>query len=419
MASLDDTITISESNLSESTKNDYNFRLGQFYKLAPIKSDEQLIKYPSEQLQKILLRYLRYLNKRVANGELSPNTVPKMFRGIRWLLNSNYRENDIKWKPLEALFPKSVKRTGYKAWTTSQIALMLKNTGDPRNQALIHFQASTGARIGVHDHPLLMKHLTIMEWNGHSCYAVLLYADSSETIEEKDMRERQDDVASGDSYWSFLTPEATESLDRYFEERKRAGEFIDGDSPIFLKGSYKTSCDFEQISDVNVTSIFFRIISRVPELQRDKTGRRHDIQINHGFRKRMNTILKLESNVNSNVAEKILGHKNGLDGVYLAPTRQECFEEFVKGISQLTISESERQKITISNLKKENNDLTDLKQQLAELQEFKEQSQAKINELQFLNRIKSLHLQNGISPIIEDRGDGLKMHYKSLEQLNQ
>jgi len=72
-----------------------------------------------------------------------------MFRGIRWLLNSNYRENDIKWKPIEALFPKSVKRSGYKAWTTEQVALMLENTNILRNKALIHFQASTGARVGI------------------------------------------------------------------------------------------------------------------------------------------------------------------------------------------------------------------------------------------------------------------------------
>ena len=62
------------------------------------------------------------------------------------------------------------------------------------------------------------------------------------------------------------------------------------------------------------------MIKDVPELQRIKKGRRHDSQLNHGFRKRTNTILKLESNVNSNIAEKILGHKNGLDGVYFTPT---------------------------------------------------------------------------------------------------
>ena len=164
--------------------------------------------------------HTRHLLKKVRSDELSANTISKIFRGIKWLLNSNYRENDIKWKPLEALFPKEVKRSGYKAWTR-QIELMIGNTAYTRNKALIHFQASTGARIGVYDYSLLMKHLIMMEWNGHGVYAVLLYVDADETSEEKDIRDKQDDVQSGDSYWYFLTPEATEWLVRYHDERKK------------------------------------------------------------------------------------------------------------------------------------------------------------------------------------------------------
>ncbi len=269
-------------------------------------------------------------------------------------------------RPIEALFPKSVKRTGYKAWTTEQVAIMLEHTGNLRNRALIRFLASTGARVGIHDHPLLVKHLTMMDWNGHGCYAVLLYADYDETVEERDLRDKQDDVQSGDSYWSFLTPEATESLDKYFTERKRAGEFFDDNTPIFLKDKQRVYLDSKQLSDTNVTSILFRIIKGMPELDRIKKGRGHDIQINHDFRKRMNTILKLESKINSNVAEKILGHKNGLDDVYLAPTRQECFIEFCKGITQLTISDIQRQKITIKQLEDDKTQLDQLKAEIKE-----------------------------------------------------
>ena len=361
-------IIISESNLSQATKKDYDYRLGLFYKFSSIRNDDELIDYPSEKLQTLLVNYTRHLVKRVNNDELSANTVPKMFRGIRWLLNSNYRENDIKWKPIEALFPKSVKRSGFKAWTSDQIQLMLENTGNLRNKAIIHFQASTGARIGVHDHPLLMKHLTMMEWSGHGCYAVLLYADEDETVEEKDLRDKMDDVQGGDSYWAFLTPEATSYLDRYFDERKRKGEVFEPETPVFLKDEIKQTLDSKQLSDKNITSILFRIISEIPELQRKKKGRRHDIQINHGFRKRTNTILKLESKVNSNIAEKILGHKNGLDGVYLAPTREECFREFVKGIGQLTVSDSRRKDLELSSMK-ETQDILERKNK--ELSEYK------------------------------------------------
>ena len=59
------------------------------------------------------------------------------------------------------------------------------------------------------------------------------------------------------------------------------------------------------------------------------------MQADHGFRKRFNTILKLDNSVNHNVAEKLMGHKNGLDGVYLTPTVNELFAEFRKAMHKI------------------------------------------------------------------------------------
>ena len=118
MSKQTDKITIAESNLSKATKREYIYRVKQFYSFAPIKSDDELIDCPTDELQKMLLNYTRKLLKQVSEKELSPNSIPKMFRGIKWLLNANYRENDIKWRPIEALFPKFEKRSGYKACQT-------------------------------------------------------------------------------------------------------------------------------------------------------------------------------------------------------------------------------------------------------------------------------------------------------------
>ena len=68
---------------------------------------------------------------------------------------------------------------------------------------------------------------------------VILYADEYGSVDEKDLRNKQDDVQSGDSYWAFLTPEATDYLDRYFEHRKRYGEDLTSDSPIFKGDSIR------------------------------------------------------------------------------------------------------------------------------------------------------------------------------------
>lgn len=205
----------------------------------------------------------------------------------------------------------------------------------------------------------------MMEWQGHGCYAVILYADEDESVNEKDFRDKQDDVQSGDFYWAFLTSEATNYLDRYFEHRKRYGEVLTDDSPISKADSIrKKSKQVMQLNDKGVNVMIQRVVCDVPELKRNKKDRRYDIQINHGFRKRTNTILKLESEVNSNIAEKILGHKNGLDETYLAPSRQQCFKEFVKGIVQLSIDGTARKPIKLEQMEKENirlNELVDKK----------------------------------------------------------
>lgn len=353
---IQEIITVNDSNLSQATKNDYNFKLEQFFKFSNIKSIEELIKTPTINLESELISYTKYLVNRVRNNELSANTVPKQFKGIKFVLDVNYRENDVRWKSIKALFPTRERFSGYKAWTTEQVQEMEKFCKSPRNVAFLHFMASLGGRIGIHENSLLMKHLVPMSSTDSplnlDCYAVLIYAQEDESADEKDSRDLQDDIQSGESYWSFLTPEATSYLKKYHTQRKRSGESFTENTPIF-RTQYQSKYANQnviQLTRSGAISLMNRIIGAT-SINRSKKGRRFDTQLDHGFRKRFNTTMKLESNVNSNIVEKMLGHKNGLDGVYFTPTRQQCFAEFVKAIPQLTVSSTERQKQEIETQK--------------------------------------------------------------------
>ncbi len=90
-------------------------------------------------------------------------------------------------------------------------------------------------------------------------------------------------------------------------------------------------------------SIIWRIINK-SKIKRTRINRNFDIQMDHGFRKRFNTIMKLDSDVNSNLAEKMLGHSttHKLDNTYFTPTLENLFAEFQKAIPELSISESVR-----------------------------------------------------------------------------
>jgi len=168
------------------------------------------------------------------------------------------------------------------------------------------------------------------------CKAILFYADSDE------------------EYWGFLTPESTKAFEVYRDERIKNGENITPESPLFVVQK-EVKREETNLTLDSLYSIFVNLQKKA-HVEKIKIGNRYDKALMYGFRKRFNTILKIDSNVNSNIAEKLLAHKNGLDGVYFKPTREECFSEFVKAISQLTVSKTEKLCLKLEKSESEKDD---------------------------------------------------------------
>ena len=337
-------IDFESSNLAGATIKTYRIHIAQFYAFAKIKYDRELLGLDIVTVHQLLVAYVKHLKKRVEKKRLSANSIPVMLKPIAFLFNANGRENEIKWKTISVLYPKASKKTGYKPYTDEQVKKLLSLTGSPRNIALVHFLASTGARIGVLDHPLRLRHLKKMSSTDdpyfNDCYSVLFYADEDMTIEEKDIRDQSGTNAESDdeyAYYGFLTPEATIALDNYLEHRKRQGEMLTDESPIF-RVDQRAKSD-KQLREHGARSIFVKLDAKI-QVNRTKSGNRYDIQLVHGLRKRFNTIMKKDNSINPNIAEKLMAHKRGLDGVYFKPTRQECFNEFKKAIFALTLDKS-------------------------------------------------------------------------------
>jgi len=236
-------------------------------------------------------------------------------------------------KAINRLIPKDkTKKGSSKPFTDKDIQNMLDYTNSTRNKALVLFFSSIGGRPAVLTDPILcFKHLHSMP---HGCKAVLMYANSDE------------------EYWGFLTPEAATALEVYRDERIRKGEVITQDSPLFVIGRKNRFKDEPYLSIPALNSIFENL-EKKSHIEKVKVGNRYDKALLYGFRKRFNTILKLDSKVNSNIAEKLLAHKNGLDGVYLKPTREECFAEFLKAIPELTVSKAEKLSLKLAKSESE------------------------------------------------------------------
>jgi len=252
----------------------------------------------------------------------------------------------INWKRIKRLYPAKIKLTGLKPWSTDNVRKMLQCAPDVRARSLIHFLASSGIRIGALQ-DIQLKHISEMP---NKCKSVLVYPDSRE------------------EYYTFLTPEASRVLDEYFAKRRKDGEHLTPNSPVFRIAYQIGITPSKPISKETAEGIIRRIVHNAA-LRPNKVGSRYDIQQNHGFRKRFNTILKLNNKVNSNVAEKLMGHKNGLDGVYLTPSKNELFQEFQKAISDLTIDNSERLRIEKEKLEKEKEEIELLKEQVKQNKE--------------------------------------------------
>ena len=293
-----------ESIKSKYTKNNYNSHLNQFKEFAKINSADDLLTIPQEELQNLLENYLLHL-KHTAN----PNSIPSKFQGIKHFCIMNRIR--LSWDIIYKMFPQKQKTQSLRSYTTSEIRQMLSSTKNIRNKALIHFLASTGARIGVFDHDLSVKHIKMMTCG---CNAVRLYAGE---IEE---------------YWAFLTPHASDILNSYHDYRKQNGEMFYEDTAIFAARDGVP----KQLGWNGARSVIYRTVTK-SGIIRHKANDRYDVQIDHGFRKRFNTILKLSNSVNYNIAEKLMGHKAGLDGVYFTPTLEELFVEFKKVMHKIEI----------------------------------------------------------------------------------
>ena len=316
-----------ESVKSPISRKKYIYLVKLFMDYHKIKTFDDVVKIDIKELQDLVETYVIHIKK-----SINPNTVPSYLVPLATFLEVN--DIDLNWKKIKRLYPAKIKRSGSSAYQTEDVKLMLDATPQLRNRALIHFIASSGMRVGAIT-DLTLGHLRDMPYG---CTMVLVYEGSTE------------------EYTTFLTPEATASLQLYFGERKNHGEVLSNDSPIFRERYQIASLNSISLSTEAIQGVLARCTKNANIRGQKKNGR-YSEQLVHGFRKRFNTVLKLNNSINDNAIEKMMGHKKGLDGSYLQITSERLFEEFVKGIQDLTIDQTEKQKIEIEKLEEEKSKL--------------------------------------------------------------
>lgn len=330
---------------SKESRKKYFYHLNRFLKFYHISDPDSVLKLSTKKLQIMVEDYIIDMK-----DTLNPNTVSSYYFPIKTFLESN--DVDLKWRKFEKLLPDKVKPSGRYPWTTEEIRKMIRFAGTTRNMAIILFLTASGCRIGALP-GLKLKHLIEMPLG---CKAVIVYEGSRE------------------EYVTFLTLEASRILDEYLNQRRKDGEVLSSESPLFRE-VYKTASALPRHSAKNsLVSMIDRTIKKA-KLRGQKIGARYDKQTDHAFRKRFMTILKLNKDIPVAVTEKLSGHnaykdEHGnsvvLDGSYVTPLIHQLFDYYKKAISDLTIDDIERVEAERKKIEIERSEIEKIRSELEE-----------------------------------------------------
>ena len=168
-------------------------------------SFDELVKFEPAQVTDVLQEWVYHLN-----GDLKKSAIQVTISSTELFFDMNARL----WhkKIVRRSIKNDKRKKGGKDAATDDdddVSGLLSATAKLAEKAIIHFLASTGIRPNGMADPI--PAYGGLERMPNGCYAIIVYDESEE------------------GYWAFLTPEASEVLDRYLNMRKAGGEQSDAD----------------------------------------------------------------------------------------------------------------------------------------------------------------------------------------------
>ena len=304
---------------SEQTRQTYEYSLSKFLKYYQMNLDSFLT-LPQQEISNIIINYL-------VNKKISRQYKIVIFSSIKHACEMN--DVILNWKKLKR-FIKSDKTDNSingkdRGYTHEEIQTILQFS-DQRLKTAFLVLASTGIRIGA------LQTIRIGDLERiDNLYKVIVYRGDTE------------------QYITFTTPECSKAIDTYLEFRKKRGERITQDSFLMVrKFSQVTELKGKPFKGKSLGGILQDCIDNtgLREVDHDNPYKRKEIPIFHAFRK-FYTKQLVDSKLNPEIREMLLGHKIGLASAYYKPTEQDMLNEYYKGIPLLTISNEERLKFKL------------------------------------------------------------------------
>ena len=328
---------------SDVTKRIYEYNLKLFMEFCGIDKFEDLIAQQDK-----IITYLMSLREK----KLSFNSISTRLNAIYHFYDMN--DVSLNKKKIKMFKGENQRKVVDRAYMHEDIKKIL-DVSDLRAKTIVLVMASSGLRIGALP-DLRLRNLEKID----SLYKITVYEGSNS------------------QYFTFCSPECSSYINAYLDFRTMHGENLNKDS-FLIREQFDIS-DLEQIKyeskgmSINGIISLLTVILLKSGVRTIKHKGRQEVARAHGFRKTFTTQL-INSKVNPEIREMLLGHKIGLASCYYRPTEQEMLNEYLKAVPLLTISNEERlkfkleQTITIER--------TQLEQLRADFDKFKKQVMSK------------------------------------------
>lgn len=251
-----------------------------------------------------------------------------------------YKINDVilNTTKINKFMPSATRVRKDRAYTHDEISQLL-SIADERMRVIILLLASSGIRIGA-IYSIRLRSLQEMKL----------------TVYENDREE----------YFTFITSECKKAIDVYLDMRSRYNEKLNDDSYLIREQfDIKNPGKPRQVKTLTIER---RLIDMAIRLG----IRNNQVPIAHGFRKFFTTQV-INSRVNPEIREMLLGHKIGLASSYYRPTEQEMLEEYQKAEDNLTIDPANRLQRKIETLTIEKSRLDRIEEKMLKMEQMYQQ----------------------------------------------
>jgi site-specific recombinase XerD len=298
------------------TKKIYEYNLRLFIEFCGVDKFEDLIG-----LENQIIPYLMSLREK----KLSYNSISTRLNAIYHFYDMN--DVTLNKKKIKMFKGEYTRKVVDRAYIHEDIKKIL-DVSDLRAKTIVLLMASSGLRIGgLPD--IRIRNLEKV----NNVYKISVYEGSHS------------------QYFTFCTPECSSYIDAYLDFRTKNGENLNKDSYI-IRDQFDIT-DMEQIRNKSkgmsisgIESLLSVILLKSCVRTKNHNRDRKEVARAHGFRKFFTTQL-INSNVNPEIREMLLGHKIGLTSCYYRPTQKDMLNEYLKAVDSLTINEENRLKLKL------------------------------------------------------------------------